>query len=79
MSVDLRQLEHPSRVVMYVVGLMMGLQEKGFVEMNIALSPEAYEMYKELRAEGFRPTTQEINDCIRALRSRSASHLAENN
>lgn len=52
--------ERLANVMMYVVGMLTDLKDKGLVSGGFEMSEEGYEQYRQLRDSGFEPTPEEL-------------------
>ncbi len=63
-------LSHKSKVLLYVIGELNSLRDKGFVKGGIFITPQGEEQLKQLRESGFKPTEDEIHAAIAGLQGR---------
>lgn len=62
-------LECGERTILYVLGLLEELREKGMVSGPTMLTPEGRALLPHLKASGFNPTTEEINEAMAHIQS----------
>ncbi len=67
---ELEELSRDAKVALWVAASLPNLREHGYVEGGPICTAEGYAAYQELKRQGFRPTGQEIRDCMRALGAR---------
>jgi hypothetical protein len=81
---DLSKMSRPAKVILFCVGTMEDLKAKGLLKGGMLgmTKEKGEEAFATLKAEGFRPTNEEIEDCVAFLlreeRRMVAKKLEEN-
>jgi hypothetical protein len=70
MSSAAEPMTREEQVMLFILGTMQGLIDKGLVKGGwVRLSPTGMDEYRALAATGFSPTDAEIEGCMRVLQS----------
>ena len=64
----LDQLSRREKIVIFCIGTLESLKAKGFVEGGrFCLNEVSQPIYEQLKLSGFRPTSEEYDECLRFL------------
>lgn len=69
MASILEQMKHSEKVMLFTMGTLRELVEKGMVvrEGPELLTDKGWMLFQELKTSGFRPTTEEIDKAMDAI------------
>lgn len=65
------EMSHESKVMLYLIGVLNGLRDKGLVAGGHELTPYGQWVYELLIASGFKPTDDEMQSGLRLLTRRT--------
>jgi hypothetical protein len=68
---NFEEMSHEQRLYIFVLGLLMDLKDKGYVDGgdSLQLTPKAFEWYEQLKDNGFRPTQEDLAKVMRYVQS----------
>lgn len=67
MTID--ELSKGEKVIIWVQGMLLGLQEEGLVELRGELTPKGISLYDQLEASGYQPTAEEQRHAIEHMKT----------
>lgn len=67
MTDEAEKLTRKENVLIYVVGTIDGLRDKGLVQGGCTLGAAGAAIFRQLKDSGFRPTNAEMDEAMQAL------------